>query len=176
MNISQNSYQKFLDKAIEVMAIVGFTGLVLIAFMTLIDVFFRYIGFSRISGLNDVEEVAFAIVIASCFPAGLRKGNAVTVRILGSLLGNKFYNWFEVFGSLLTLLFFSLVFYQFCLFSLDYFYAGRTTSTLELLVWPVWFSVTLIMFSCICVQFLIFYYSIVAAFNGVSLHFDTPKF
>ena len=176
MNINQNPFQKVLDKAIELMAIVGFTGLVIIAFMTLIDVFFRYIGFSRISGLNDVEEVAFAIVIASCFPAGLRKGNAVTVRIFGGLLGKKFYNWFEVFGSLLTLLFFSLVFYQFFLFSIDYFYAERTTSTLELVVWPVWFSVTLIMFSCICVQFLILYYSTVSAYNGVSLRLDTQDF
>ena len=176
MNANQKTPHRLLDRAIEVMAIVGFTGLVIIAFMTLIDVFLRYLGYQRVSGLNDIEEVAFAIVIASCFPAGLRKGNAVTVRILGKLLGQKFHGWFDTIGSFFTLFFFSVVSWQFFIFTIDCFNAGRTTSTLELPVWPVWSTVSIIMFSCVGVQILMLYHSVSLALKGKILDYNNPNF
>ena len=55
-----------------------------------------------------MEEIAFALVIASCFPAGLKKGNAVTVRILGKILGPRVHGWLDVFGALFILTFFGI--------------------------------------------------------------------
>ena len=141
-----------LDRAVETMAVIGFTGLVIIAFMTLVDVCLRYLGFPRIPGLHDIEEVAFAIVIASCFPAGLKKGNAVTVRILGKLLGQKAHAWLDVIGALFMLTFFVLVAWQFVVFSIDYTANGRTTSTLEWPVFPIWIIASMLMITCVAVQ------------------------
>jgi TRAP-type C4-dicarboxylate transport system permease small subunit len=125
--IEAQRYEVFLDQAVNTMAVIGFTGLVIIAFMTLVDVSFRYFGISRIPGLNDLEEVGFAIVIASCFPAGLKAGNAVTVKILGSLLGNRAKKFLDLFGAIFVLGFFCLVSWQFISFTIDYAIAGSTS-------------------------------------------------
>ena len=151
-DVSKTAAESFLDRAVETTAVIGFTGLVIIAFMTLIDVSLRYLGFPRIPGLHDIEEVAFAIVISSCFPAGLKKGNAVTVRILGKLLGSKPHAWLDLVGAVFMLFFFILVAWQFVVFSIDYTANGRTTSTLEWPVSPIWILASLLMIACVGVQ------------------------
>ncbi len=158
--------ENVLDRAVETMAVIGFTGLVIIAFMTMIDVTLRYLSFPRIPGLHDVEEIAFAIVIASCFPAGLKKGNAVTVRILGKILGPRVHGWLDVFGALFILTFFGLVAWQFVVFATSYALSGRTTSTLEWPVAPVWFLVSLLMIACVGVQAWVVGASVQAARKG----------
>jgi TRAP-type C4-dicarboxylate transport system permease small subunit len=160
---------QILERAVDAMAIIGFTGLVIIAFMTVVDVCLRYLGISRIPGLNDLEEVAFAIVIASCFPAGLKKGNAVTVRVLGNLLGPKAHSRLDVIGALFMLLFFCLVAWQFVTFTINYAAANRTTSTLEWPIAPIWTIVSLIMISCVGVQIWILRETLAAARAGVPL-------
>jgi len=148
----KSSFNAILDRAIDTTAIIGFTGLVIIAFMTLIDVTMRYLGFPRIPGLHDIEEVAYAIVIASCFPAGLRKSNAVTVRVLGKLLGPRAHSWLDVIGAFFMLTFFTLLAWQFAVLAVDYSANGRTTSTLEWSVGPIWTLATLLMIACVGVQ------------------------
>jgi TRAP-type C4-dicarboxylate transport system permease small subunit len=148
----KSAAEHFLDRAVETTAVIGFTGLVIIAFMTLLDVSLRYLGFPRVPGLHDVEEIGFAIVIASCFPAGLKKGNAVTVRILGKILGPRAHGWLDVVGAVFMLIFFGLVAWQFIVFAIDYAASERTTSTLEWPVAPVWSLVSLLMIACVGVQ------------------------
>lgn len=155
-----------LDRAVDTMAIIGFTGLVIIAFMTVVDVCLRYLGISRIPGLNDIEEVAFAIVIASCFPAGLKKGNAVTVRVLGKILGPKSHSYLDVIGAAFMLAFFCLVAFEFVSFTISYTADSRTTSTLEWPIAPVWMIVSLIMIACVCVQTWVLGQTLKAAASG----------
>ncbi|MCH1610145.1 MAG: hypothetical protein L7S53_02440, partial [Luminiphilus sp.] len=50
-------------------ALLGFTGLVLIALLTFYDGAARYLDLPRVSGFADFGELLFPIVIASCFPA-----------------------------------------------------------------------------------------------------------
>jgi TRAP-type C4-dicarboxylate transport system permease small subunit len=164
-----------LDRAVDTMAVIGFTGVVIIAFMTVVDVCLRYLGVSRIPGLNDLEEVAFAIVIASCFPAGLKKGNAVTVRVLGKILGPRAHSYLDVIGAVFMLLFFSLVAWQFVSFTVDYTAAGRTTSTLEWPVAPVWIIVSLIMVSCVGVQAWVLHSTIEAAKTGAPIEHEAES-
>lgn len=172
---SGSASTSILDRAVDTMAVIGFTGLVLIAFMTLVDVTLRYLGAPRIPGLNDIEEVGFAIVVASCFPAGLKKGNAVTVRVLGKLLGPRLHSWLDVIGASFMLLFFALAAWQFTLFTIDYTAAGRTTSTLEWPVAPVWTLVSLIMYAAVGVQVWVFGQTLKAARAGVPLAHETES-
>lgn len=166
---------QILDRAVDTMAIIGFTGLVIIAFMTVVDVFLRYTGLSRIPGHNDLGEVAFAIVIASCFPAGLKKGNAVTVRVLGKILGPRAHSLLDVIGAALMLTFFTLVAWQFSAFTIDYIADGRTTSTLEWPVGPVWTLVSLIMIACVGVQAWVLRETISAARKGLPLEHEAES-
>ena len=159
-------HTNFLDRAVNTIAVIGFTGLVFIAFLTLGDVILRYIGWSRVPGFNDLVEVAYAVVIASCFPAGLKKGNAVTVKLLGRALNPSVHGWLEVWAATLMLIFFMLITWQFSVMTIDYAAAHRTTSTLEWPIAPVWALVTLIVTSCVGVQSWVLWTSVKAALNG----------
>lgn len=164
-----------LDRAVDTMAIIGFTGLVIIAFMTVVDVCLRYLGIPRIPGLNDIEEVAFAIVIASCFPAGLKKGNAVTVRVLGKILGPRAHSYLDVIGAVFMLLFFCLVAFEFISFTISYTADSRTTSTLEWPIAPVWTIVSLIMIACVCVQTWVLGQTLKAAASGTPVEHEAES-
>jgi TRAP-type C4-dicarboxylate transport system permease small subunit len=141
-----------LDRAVEVTAIIGFTGLVFIAFLTMADVTLRYLGWLRIPGFKDLGEVVYAIVIGSCFPAGLKKGNAVTIRVVGKALGPRFHAWFDLIGAAVTLVLFILIAWQMAALSWARHLGGRTTSTLEWPTSPVWWLVTILMVACVVVQ------------------------
>ncbi|MCB2109102.1 MAG: TRAP transporter small permease [Rhodobacteraceae bacterium] len=168
---------RILDRAVETVAIIGFTGLVAIAFLTMADVTLRYLSLPRVPGFKDLNEVAYAIVVASCFPAGLKKGNAVTVRLLGKLLGARWHAWLEVVGATAMLILFGLCAWQFgiraSLFSAD----GRTTSTLEWPTGPVWWLVTALFATCVAVQAWVLVQSVTAARRGSPrpIHEDYPE-
>lgn len=149
---SAPAMDRVIDRAVELMAIIGFTALVAIAFLTMADVVLRYVNGPRVPGLKDLNEVAYAIVIASCFPGGLKVGNAVTVRILGKVLGPKPHAYLDVFGALALLFFFALCAWQFVVRTQLFEAAGRTTSTLEWPTAPVWWLVSALMFVCVGVQ------------------------
>lgn len=155
-----------LDRAVDTMAVIGFTALVLIAFMTLADVMLRYLNGPRVPGLKDITEVAFAVVVSSCFPAGLRKGNAVTVNLLGKALGPRWHASLDVIGATAMLALFSLFCWQLTALTLRYQAADRTTSTVEWPVAPVWWVVSLLMAVCVVVQATVTWDAIRAARAG----------
>ncbi|MBL8629853.1 MAG: TRAP transporter small permease [Rhodospirillaceae bacterium] len=154
--------EQFIDKAVNTIAAMGFLGLVFIAFLTMIDVVLRYLNLARLDGLKDLTEVAFAVVVASCFPAGLKKGNAVTVQLLGKAFGDKAHAWLDVIGAGFMLALFGLFAWQFTTLTLLYQDAGRTTSTLEWPTAPVWWLVSVLMMACVVVQMWV----LSAAFNA----------
>jgi len=99
----------------------------------------------------------FPIIIASCFPAGLLRQTNVTVRVFGTMGGFRVNAALELFGAIVTLVFFGLLVWQFVLLAGQYSDGGRTTRTIGLLLAP-WFYVTVaIMAICVPVQAFVFY-------------------
>lgn len=158
--------ESMLDRFVDAIAVIGFLALVFIAFLTMADVVLRYLNLARFDGLKDLTEVAFAVVIASCFPAGLKKGNAVTVRLLGKALGPRAHAWLDVIGATVVLALFGLFAWQFTALTLLYDAAGRTTSTLEWQTAPVWWTVSALMVACVLVQIWVLGATISAALKG----------
>jgi TRAP-type C4-dicarboxylate transport system permease small subunit len=158
--------ERSIDRAVETVAVIGFLGLVFIAFLTMVDVALRYLNLPRFEGLKDLTEVAFAVVVAACFPAGLKKGNAVTVTLLGKALGPGPHAWLDVIGAVFMLALFGLFAWQFTALTLLYQEAGRTTSTLEWPTAPVWWTVSILMIACVVVQSWVLAASIGAALKG----------
>jgi len=161
-----------IDRAVDLMAIIGFSALVVIAFLTMADVVLRYLNGPRVPGLKDLNEVAYAIVIASCFPGGLKKGNAVTVRILGKALGPRTHAALDVVGAVSLLVFFLLCAWQFVVRTLLFQADGRTTSTLEWPTAPVWWLVSFLMFVCVFVQSWVLVDTLAAARRGIPKSLD----
>ncbi|MBY6088789.1 TRAP transporter small permease [Pseudooceanicola sp. 502str34] len=163
-----NTAQK-IDRITQNAAVIGFSGLVVMALLITWDGAARYLWLPRISGFSDYGEVVFPIVIASCFPAGLLRQTNVTVRVFGTLGGPRLHAALEAFGALLTLAFFGLLTWQFIRLTGQFESGGRTTRTIGLPLAPYWYVVTAIMAVCVPVQVYVAWSWIKAALRG-----DTP--
>ena len=90
-------------------ALVGFTGLVMIALLTFYDGAARYLDLPRISGFADVGELLFPIIIASCFPALLIRQKNLTIRVLGRVAGDATVRYADLAAAVVVLIFFTLL-------------------------------------------------------------------
>lgn len=146
--------RRVLDAVTRAVAIVGFTGLVVIGLLTMYDGLARYTGLARIPGFNDFGEVIFAVIIASCFPAGLLKNQNITITFLGVLLGKLMGRWsnaaLNLFGALATLAVFFLI--AWALGRRADGLAGRVTQTGYMDVAPWWWITFAIIVAATLVQ------------------------
>ncbi len=138
----------------------------MVAVLTFYDGLARYVGMPRVNGFSDYAQVSYPIVIASCFPALLLRGRNVTIRFLGRALGIRAGAWLETFGSLLTLIFFALVVWQFVLLTADFQANHRTTPTIEMPLAPWWWVTTALMALTLPVQAYVFATNLAAAIAG----------
>ena len=136
-------------------ALLGFTGLVLIALLTFYDGAARYLDLPRVSGFSDFGELLFPIVIASCFPALLIQQKNLTVRVLGRLAGDGAARWADVGAAAAVLIFFLLLGTQFVQMTLDFHSAGRTTATIEIPAALFWMIASSILWLCVPIQLLV---------------------
>lgn len=141
-----------LDRITRFVALVAFCGLVVMALLITWDGVARYLGSPRISGFSDYGEVVFPLAIASCFPAGLLRQTNVTVRVFGTMGGPRLNAALELFDALVTLVFFTLLVWQFIHLAGQYHAGGRTTRTIGLALAPWWYVTIAIMAICVPVQ------------------------
>lgn len=136
-------------------ALVGFTGLVLIALLTFYDGAARYLDLPRVSGFADVGELLFPIIIASCFPALLIRQKNLTIRVLGRVAGDGTARWADLAAAVAVLIFFTLLGLQFVQMTLDFHAARRTTATIEIPTALFWMIATSILWLCVPIQLLV---------------------
>ncbi len=129
-----------LDRWTRWLAILGFLGLCVIAILTTWDGLARYMMWPRLSGYADFVDVVLAVAISTCFPAGLLHRNNITIRFVGSLLGGRKAGLIEAFGATVTLAFFSLLAWQVWAFVMQLKSSGRTSATIEMAIWPWWWT------------------------------------
>ena len=136
-------------------ALVGFTGLVLIALLTFYDGAARYLDLPRVNGFSDVCELLFPIIIASCFPALLIQQKNLTIRVLGRVAGDVIARWADLAAAVAVLVFFALLGLQFMQMTLNFYAAGRTTATIEIPTAVFWMIATSILWVCVPIQLLV---------------------
>ena len=136
-------------------ALVGFTGLVVIALLTFYDGAARYLDLPRVSGYADVGELLFPITIASCFPALLIQQKNLTIRVLDRMAGKATARWADLAAAAAVLVFFTLLGLQFVQMTLDFHAARRTTATIEIPTAVFWMIATSILWLCVPIQLLI---------------------
>ena len=136
-------------------ALVGFTGLVLIALLTFYDGAARYLDLPRVSGFSDVGELLFPIIIASCFPALLIQQKNLTIRVLNRVAGDAIVQYADLAAAVAVLIFFALLGLQFVQMTLDFHTAGRTTATIEIPTALFWMIATSILWLCVPIQLLV---------------------
>ena len=136
-------------------ALVGFTGLVMIALLTFYDGAARYLDLPRISGFADVGELLFPIIIASCFPALLIRQKNLTIRVLGRVAGDATVRYADLAAAVAVLIFLTLLGLQFVQMTLDFHAARRTTATIEIPTAVFWMIATSILWLCVPIQLLV---------------------
>lgn len=145
-------FTRRLDVSTRWTAFIGFVALLLIAVAIMVDVLMRWLFNAPIEGLDDVSLLMFAVVVISCFPAGLVQGHNVTIRFLGVALGRAAGHWLEAFGALVTLAFFSFVAWEFVVLTARAYEVNDTSMTVQLPTWPWWALGTALMVFCVPVQ------------------------
>ena len=143
------------SEATHRIALVGFTGLVVIALLTFYDGAARYLDLPRVSGFADFGELLFPIVIASCFPAVVIRQKNLTIRALRRLAGDGAERWADVAAAVAVLVFFALLGLQFVQMTLNFHAAGRTTATIEIPTALFWMVATSILLLCVPIQLLV---------------------
>ncbi len=133
-------------------ALVGFTGLLLLALMTSLDVLLRWLFNMPIQGVNDVSSVVMAVVIAVCIPANLAMKQNIKVEVFGAIAGNRLNAILEVFASLLTLVFIVAIATQFVPYASGLKETGDRTWVLGWPVWPWWSVAAAMMWVAVCIQ------------------------
>ena len=157
-----------LSNFLRIVACIGFTGLVILSLLTMVDGVSRWLTLPRIPGFLDISEICYAIVITACFPALLIRDHNVTIRFLGKAVGGRTNYWLEFFGNTLTLAFFAVLVWQFYLLTLDLQLNNRTSPTLEFPVAPWWWITSIIMTITVPVQALVVFDSLHSAIFGVA--------
>jgi TRAP-type C4-dicarboxylate transport system permease small subunit len=137
-------------------AFLGFLFLLLIAVAIVLDVLLRWLFDAPIEWVDDLSQLAFAVAIAACFPAGLLQGHNIAIRFLGKGVGRRGAHWLEFFGALLTLIFFAFVAWQFVVLVIESYGSGDTTMTVQAVTWPWWLVTAVIVIFCVPVQVAVF--------------------
>ena len=152
-----------MSGCLRLIACVGFTGLVIVALLTMVDGLGRWLALPRIPGFNDIAQVSYAIVIASCFPSLLLRDQNIVIRFLGRGIKGRTNHALEVFGNFMTLAFFTILVWQFYLITLDLQANNRASPTIEFPIAPWWWIVSVIMTITVPVQFWVLVDSIYSA-------------
>ena len=139
----------------EAVAILGLIGLIAVTLLTIGDVLLRWLLLAPMDGLHEVMQLLYAIIMASFFPTALTGRNHISIRFLGDWLGPGISAKLDVFGNMMTFIFFVLVGWQFIIFTGELMENNEITWILAWPVAPWWGGATLLLLSCIPVQFIV---------------------
>ncbi|MDD9721064.1 TRAP transporter small permease [Sulfitobacter sp. PR48] len=152
----------------RVLALVGFTGLLVLALMTTSDVLMRWLFKAPLQGVNDVSSVVMAVVISACIPANLAMKQNIRVEVFGAVAGQRTKALLEVFSSALTFVLIALMAWQF----LDYVGSlkinGDRTWVLGWQVWPWWAVATVMLWLAAFVQAMVLIIDLASLFDGTN--------
>lgn len=160
------SFRHLSERLSRLLALVGFFGLFVLASMTTLDIFMRWLFSMPLQGVNDVSAVVMAVVISSCVPANLAFKQNIRVEMLGAAAGPVVERALEAFASFLTLVFIVLVSWQFIPYTWGLKSAGNTTWVLHWPLWPWWLASTAMLSFAAVVQAVVFIDDLLSAVKG----------
>lgn len=152
MSETLQNLQRWMDRLCRLLASVGFVALVAISFLTMFDAIMRWMIWPSIPGFGDWGRLAFPIIICAVFPAVLLYRRNVNIGFLGAALGAQWTRVLELFGAVLTLIFFFFLAWQFTELGVDLQVNNRVTPTQKIPVAGWWWIATALLIFCLPVQ------------------------
>ena len=154
------------------LALVGFTGLLVLAIMVALDIILRAVIDFPLKGVNDVAAIVMAVVISACIPQSLLIKQSISIEVLGDLLGGRAQLMLNAFASLAVLLFFGLLTWKFIPYAASVTASGERTWVLKWPIGPWWWVATGFFAASVLVQFMVVL-SDLARLAGRRLPLDT---
>lgn len=148
----QGHFESLTGKISQVIALIGLTGLLGLAFATVLDVLLRWLFNAPIAGVRDLSSLFIAIVIAASFPVCITERSNITIRFLGSALGPRCREILDLFGNAVTLVVLAVLSWLIWAYAVELSESNETT---WILLWPVspWYrGVAVIVGFCVLVE------------------------
>lgn len=152
---SLDRLQKHAVRLSQIAALLGLAGLLAISLITIADVSMRWLFSAPITGVYDLSTLFMAVVLSATFPAALARRRNISVEFVAHRLGARTNRILDLLGSVLTLVFFVLLFWQLIVYSGELLEDGETTFVLELKIAPWWVASTVFFGLCVVVQLLV---------------------
>lgn len=134
--------ERWSERLALALALSAAAVLLLVAIATMLDVLLRWLFKLPIPGLGEISALFTAVVVAACFPMLIAQRGNVTVCLAGAALGKRTARLLDLFGALMSVLFFSAMAWQYMRFSAEMTSAGESTPMLRWPVGPWWWVVT----------------------------------
>ena len=127
MRTQHNPFVRGVRYLCYLLAVVGLIALMIVSALTVIDAVLRRYFAGSIDGLSDVLEWCIVVAVSACFPAMLWRKNAITVRVLGTILPWRVREALDLLGDLLLLAVIATVAWQLTLYTRDVWRYGDVT-------------------------------------------------
>ena len=141
----------------------GVLAMLVVAGVTIADIFFRVTFNAPIAAMNEIVAMVFAIAITACFPAGIAQRVHLRVNILSTYFGEKMSSWLTAIGSLLLFWMFALITWRVGVYAMELYIRDATTMILNIPKSPFLWAVTLLCGISAIVQYVIFAGDVFAA-------------
>jgi len=136
--------ERLVERVTRGLSLAGALALLGLAFLSMADILLRWLFKAPVFGLVDFIALAGAVIIAAYFPALIANRGNVTIRLLGSVVAPRVARWLDVFGALVTTLFFATMCWKYVEYSAEATSAGETSVLLRWPVGPWWWVVTIL--------------------------------
>lgn len=159
----------FVKKISEYVAFIGLGGLILLSIVILVDIIGRELLGMPIPGFSDITGEFIIITAAACFPASFADRSHVSVRFVGQIVHWRVREALDLLGYLATLAILCIIVVQLFKYSEQVWTNNETTWLIALPIWPVWWTVTVLLTISAIVQAIMTVMQIKRLFSPVKL-------
>lgn len=167
------SLKSIEDKTTEwskVISLIGLIGLLCLSLITVGAVFLRAVFGISILGIYDASELIVVVVVTACFPyASIGRGH-VSVKVLGSKLGERPNALFNAFSALVSLIFFLFLSRQLWKYVLELIANNESTWIVHIPLFPWWVAGSILITFCIPLELVYFIRSLATVFRPETIN------
>ena len=125
--------EKWMARATQPIAFIGVLGMLVVSGITVVDVVLRWLGVPRVSAMNEIVAMTFAVAVSACVPAGLAGGVNLKIDIFARWFAGRMAAWLDAFGALMLFAFFAVLAWRLGVHAESL--ASRHSTTI-LMAWP----------------------------------------
>ncbi|WP_323039942.1 TRAP transporter large permease subunit [Gemmobacter sp.] len=145
------------------LATLGVIGVILMAFLTVVDIASRELFHASFFGLNEVSALTVAVCVAMCLPASILKRAPLAIELLTSHLQGPAASWTRAVGSAGMFLFLIVIAWQVGLVANHTMRTHETTILTGISVYPFYYAIAALLWVCVAGQALILGVDLAAA-------------